>query len=78
MTNNIYLETLNKSKIRKDIKIAMSPRREIVLKQKNKCYICERNLNNTMCHFDKIGTAQNELRVLCPQCFFNNGKKYAK
>ena len=89
MSDNIYLETLNKSKLRKDIKISLSPKREIVLNQKNKCYLCDRNLNSTMCHFANIfgleknenkksENPSNELRALCPQCFFHLGKNPTK
>ena len=85
MTNNIYIDTIQKSKIRKDVKMAISPKREIVLRQKNKCYLCERNLSDTMCHFanvfgpnanknQKAEIPSNELRALCPNCFFNLGK----
>ncbi len=85
MSDNIYIDTLQKSKIRRDVKMAVSPKREIVVNQKNKCYLCEKNLGSTMCHFaivfgpdPKTGIPSNDMRALCPHCFYGLGKNPVK
>lgn len=84
MTDNIYIEALKNSPIR-DIKLTSSPKRQIVQKQKGKCYMCERPLSDVMCQYEVVegpdmatGMPSKELRALCSACFIHLGKNPKK
>lgn len=84
MIENDYINVLRKSKTN-NVKIALSPRRQIVEKQHKRCYICEKSLSNMTCYFEivegpdmKTGVVSKELRALCPSCRFSLGKNPVK
>lgn len=84
MTNNAYVDALKNSKVNK-IEMKVSPRRQIVEYQKNKCYICERNLRDSMCYFSiiqgpdpKTGIPSKETRAVCASCRFKLGNNPVK
>lgn len=83
MTGNAYIDLLNKTNTKTEtIKLAHSPKRQIVIDQKNKCFLCEKQFNNSMCYFSiisapssKTGFTTKELRAICQDCFFKVEKK---
>jgi PP-loop superfamily ATP-utilizing enzyme len=84
MSDNAYVNALNKTKIG-NAKISTSPKRMIVQNQKDKCYMCEKSLGTSMCHYAIIqgpdmrtGVNSKEMRALCPQCFFRLDKNPVK
>ena len=56
-----------------EIKLIVSPRRKIVEDQKNRCFVCNKSLNDVLCHFTAISGP--ELRAVCPKCYFGLDKK---
>ena len=81
---NAYVDALRSSKT-SDTKPILSPRRQIVKNQKEKCYMCEKNLGNAMCYFAEIqgpdintGMPGKETRAICSSCFFSLGKNPVK
>lgn len=82
MTNS-YIDAL-KGKENKTQTI-LSPKRQIVKYQKEKCYMCEKNLGNAMCYFAEIegpdintGINGKSTRAICSACFFSLGKNPVK
>ncbi|MGY4884581.1 MAG: hypothetical protein ACP5NZ_03310 [Nanobdellota archaeon] len=80
---NTYVDALRGKE--KDTKTILSPKRQIVERQKGRCYMCERNLGNAMCYFAEVqgpdmdtGINSNEMRAICPPCFFALGKNPVK
>ena len=76
MESNSYLDALRSSKT-SDTPMRLSPRRQIVEKQKRRCYMCEKTLENITCYFSVVegpdmntGINSKELRAICPSCFF--------
>ena len=90
MENNLYLNILRNSKPKKielkkhqskiiprTIEIKQSPRREIIQRQKSRCFLCGKHFANSMTQFAVIEgpdpeTNQNirQLRALCQDCYF--------
>jgi hypothetical protein len=63
----------------------LSPKRQIVKDQKEKCYMCEKSLGNAMCYFAEIegpdmntGLPSRGTRAICSACFFALGKNPVK
>jgi hypothetical protein len=63
----------------------LSPKRQIVKDQKEKCYMCEKSLGAAMCYFAEIqgpdmntGLPSNGTRAICSSCFFALGKNPVK
>lgn len=63
----------------------LSPKRQIVKDQKEKCYMCEKSLGNAMCYFAEVqgpdmntGLPSNSVRAICASCFFALGKNPVK
>jgi hypothetical protein len=84
MEANSYIDALRNSKT-SDTKMILSPRRQIVEKQKRRCYMCEKTLENVTCYFGIVegpdmntGINSKELRAICPPCFFALGKEPIK
>ena len=97
MENNLYMNILRKN-TNKDIEIKKhqnkviprtvemkkSPRREIIEKQKNKCFLCGSNFGNKMINFSVIESPNPEknqtnqttrqLRALCQDCYLKSKK----
>lgn len=75
MTNS-YVDALRGSKV-SDTKTILSPKRQIVKNQKERCYMCEKSLGNAMCYFADIqgpdmntGLPSKGTRAVCSSCFF--------
>jgi hypothetical protein len=84
MEANSYVDALRNSKT-SDTQMRLSPRRQIVEKQKRRCYMCEKTLENITCYFTIVegpdmitGINSKELRAICPNCFFALGKDPVK
>jgi hypothetical protein len=84
MTDNAYVDALKKSHINK-IEMKTSPKRLIVEYQRNKCYMCEKNLKDSMCYFSiiqgpdpKTGLPSKEMRAVCATCRFKLGNNPVK
>jgi hypothetical protein len=82
MTNN-YVDVLRGKE--KNTKTILSPKRQIVKDQKERCYMCEKSLGSAMCYFAEIqGTDMNTglpstgTRAICSSCFFALGKNPVK
>ena len=76
MADNIYIRALKDSKVKK-IEIKVSPRRQIVEYQGNRCYICGISLRDSMCYFEKIHgpdpktkLPSEDMRAVCASCRF--------
>ena len=83
MTNS-YVDALKNSKVG-NTKTILSPKRQIVKEQKERCYMCEKSLGNAMCYFAEIqgpdmntGLPSNGTRAICASCFFALGKNPVK
>lgn len=77
MEANSYIDALRNSKT-SDTQMKLSPRRQIVEKQKRRCYMCEKTLENVTCYFAVVegpdmetGINSKELRAICPSCTFS-------
>jgi len=75
MTNS-YVDALRNSKT-SNTKTILSPKRQIVKEQKERCYMCEKSLGTAMCYFAEIqgpdmntGLPSNGTRAVCSSCFF--------
>lgn len=82
MTNN-YVDVLRGKE--KNTKTILSPKRQIVKDQKERCYMCEKSLGNAMCYFAEVegpdmntGLPSKGMRALCSVCFLNLGKNPVK
>jgi hypothetical protein len=81
---NTYVDALRNSKV-SDTKTILSPKRQIVKEQKEKCYMCEKSLGNAMCYFAEIqgpdmntGIQSKGMRAICATCSFSLGKDPVK
>jgi len=81
---NSYIDALKGSKV-SDTKVILSPKRQIVKNQKERCYMCEKSLGNEMCYFAEIqgpdmntGIQSREMRAVCSTCSFALGKDPVK
>ncbi len=81
---NAYIDALRNSKT-STTKSILSPKREIVKSQKERCYMCEKSLGTSMCYFAEIegpdmNTGINSIstRAICSSCFFALGKNPIK
>ena len=81
---NPYIDALRNSKI-SNTKTILSPKRQIVKDQKEKCYMCEKSLGNEMCYFAEIqgpdlntGVQSKSMRAVCPSCSFALGENPVK
>src|SRR3989344_3062690 len=68
-----------------NVKINMSPKRQIIEYQQGRCYMCETSLGNGMCNFTiikgpdpKNNLPTKEMRAVCMNCFFKLGKDPVK
>ncbi len=84
MAANAYVDALRNSKT-SNTKMILSPKRQIVEHQKERCYMCEKSLGNIMCYFAVIegpdvntGINSKELRAICPPCYFGLGENPVK
>jgi PP-loop superfamily ATP-utilizing enzyme len=82
MTNS-YVDVLRGKE--KDTKTILSPKRQIVKNQKERCYMCEKSLGSAMCYFAEIegpdmntGINSKEMRAICATCSFGLGKNPVK
>lgn len=64
---------------------SMSPKRQIVKNQKNRCYMCEKNLGDGTCNFaviegpdSKSKAISKEMRAVCMNCYFKLGDNPVK
>ncbi len=80
---NSYVDALRGHE--KKTETILSPKRQIVKYQKEKCYMCEKNLGNAMCYFAEIegpdintGINGRSTRAICSSCFFSLGKNPIK
>ena len=80
---NSYVDALRGRE--KNTPTILSPRRQIVKAQKERCYMCEKSLSNIMCYFAEIegpdmstGINSKELRAVCSSCFFGLGPNPVK
>ncbi|MCX6750417.1 MAG: hypothetical protein NTZ83_03090 [Candidatus Pacearchaeota archaeon] len=81
---NTYVDALRNSKV-SNTKTILSPKRQIVKEQKEKCYMCEKSLGNEMCYFAEIqgpdmntGIQSKSMRAICATCSFALGKDPVK
>lgn len=81
---NAYVDALRTSKTN-DTKTILSPKRQIVKDQRERCYMCEKSLGNAMCYFAEVqgpdmntGLPSNGMRAICSTCFFALGKNPVK
>lgn len=81
---NAYVDALRNSKT-SNVKTILSPKRQIVKDQKERCYMCEKNLGSAMCYFSEIegpdmntGLPGKSTRAICSSCFFSLGKNPIK
>lgn len=84
MEPNSYVDALRNSKI-SNTQMRLSPRRQIVERQKRRCYMCEKSLENVTCYFSVVegpdmetGINSKELRAICPSCIFSLGNDPVK
>jgi hypothetical protein len=80
---NSYVDALRGKE--KDTKTILSPRRQIVKDQKERCYMCEKSLGSAMCYFADIegpdlntGIQSKSMRAICPTCSFALGENPVK
>jgi hypothetical protein len=80
---NSYVDALRGRE--KDTKTILSPKRQIVKDQKERCYMCEKSLGTAMCYFAEIqgpdmntGLPSTGTRAICSSCFFALGKNPVK
>lgn len=81
---NAYVDALRSSKT-SDTKTILSPKRQVVKDQKERCYMCEKSLGNAMCYFAEIqgpdmntGIQSKSMRAICATCSFALGKDPVK
>ncbi len=81
---NAYVDALRSSKT-SNTPVILSPKRQIVKDQKERCYMCEKSLGNAMCYFAEIqgpdmntGLPSMGTRAICSACFFSLGKNPIK
>ena len=81
---NTYVDALRNSKV-SDTKTILSPKRQVVKEQKERCYMCEKSLGNAMCYFAEIqgpdmntGIQSKSMRAICATCSFALGKDPVK
>jgi len=81
---NGYIDALRGSKVN-DTKTILSPRRQVVKDQKERCYMCEKSLGLAMCYFAEIqgpdmttGLPSTGTRAICSSCFFALGENPVK
>ena len=81
---NTYVDALRNSKV-SDTKTILSPKRQVVKEQKERCYMCEKSLGNAMCYFAEIqgpdmntGIQSKSMRAICASCSFSLGKDPVK
>jgi hypothetical protein len=81
---NTYVDALRNSKV-SDTKTILSPKRQVVKEQKERCYMCEKSLGNAMCYFAEIqgpdmntGIQSKSTRAICASCSFALGKDPVK
>lgn len=81
---NAYVDALRDSGT-SNTKTILSPKRQVVKDQKERCYMCEKSLGNAMCYFAEIngpdmntGLPGKEMRAVCSTCFFALGKNPVK
>jgi PP-loop superfamily ATP-utilizing enzyme len=81
--SNSYVDALRGKE--KDTKTILSPKRQIVKNQKERCYMCEKSLGSAMCYFAEIegpdmntGINSKEMRAVCATCSFGLGKDPVK
>ena len=82
MTNS-YVDALRGKE--KDTKTILSPKRQVVKDQKERCYMCEKSLGNAMCYFAEIegpdmntGIQSKSMRAICATCSFALGENPVK
>jgi len=80
---NSYVDALRGKE--KNTPTILSPRRQIVRAQKERCYMCEKSLSNIMCYFADIegpdmntGISSKGTRAICSSCFFGLGPNPVK
>jgi hypothetical protein len=80
---NAYVDALRGKE--KDTKTILSPKRQVVKEQKERCYMCEKSLGNAMCYFAEIqgpdmntGIQSKSMRAICATCSFSLGKDPVK
>jgi hypothetical protein len=80
---NTYIDALRGKE--KNTKTILSPKRQIVKDQKERCYMCEKSLGNEMCYFAEIegpdmntGLSSKGMRAICASCSFSLGKNPVK
>ena len=80
---NTYVDALRGKE--KNTKTILSPKRQIVKDQKERCYMCEKSLGNAMCYFAEIegpdmntGIQSKGTRAICSSCSFALGKNPVK
>jgi hypothetical protein len=73
--SNGYVDALRGKE--SNTKTILSPKRQIVKNQKERCYMCEKSLGNEMCYFAEItgpdmntGIQAKEMRAVCSTCSF--------
>lgn len=81
---NAYVDALKGSKV-SNTKTILSPKRQVVKDQKERCYMCEKSLGNAMCYFAEIqgpdmntGIQSKSMRAICATCSFALGKDPVK
>ena len=81
---NAYVDALRDSGT-SNTKTILSPKRQVVKDQKERCYMCEKSLGNAMCYFAEIngpdmntGLPSSGMRAVCSTCFFALGKNPVK
>ena len=80
---NSYVDALRGKE--NSTKTILSPKRQIVKEQKERCYMCEKSLGSAMCYFADIqgpdlntGAPSNGTRAVCSSCFFGLGENPVK
>jgi len=80
---NSYVDVLRGKE--NNTKTILSPKRQIVKEQKERCYMCEKSLGNAMCYFAEIegpdmntGIQSKSMRAICATCSFALGKDPVK
>jgi PP-loop superfamily ATP-utilizing enzyme len=94
MESNIYLNILKKSNPKKvelkkhknkiiprTIEIKHSPRREIIQRQKSRCFLCKSHFGTAFPQFVMIegpdpetNTIERKMRAICQDCYFKSKK----
>ena len=81
---NAYVDALRNAGT-SNTKTILSPKRQVVKDQKERCYMCEKSLGNAMCYFAEIqgpdmntGLPSKGTRAICATCSFALGKDPVK